>query len=163
MSCCAHFMFGFDLSVEACDSDFPSMKATRFHKTRSRTVYAFAVLFTCISVASCDTDSGQPQSSVLGEGTACTIQPTTIDFDTVAVGSGRMASFRATNHGPGKAVGNFHIGDPQSHFSADVQTYSLDESESQDFTVWFTPKSAGRHSLITLCGLVLTGVGVVPP
>lgn len=99
-------------------------------------------------------DAGCPGVSATGVGLpapSCQIDPTSLDFGTVALGESADRTFVITNAGGGTLIGT--VSSPCSRFRLTGSAgYSLAGGQSQTVTVRFTPSQAGPDSCTIATG-----------
>ncbi|MCA9726484.1 MAG: choice-of-anchor D domain-containing protein, partial [Candidatus Eisenbacteria bacterium] len=79
------------------------------------------------------------------ESPQCDVMPTTLDFGTLEVGQSESRSFTITNRGGQHLNGTVSVDCPDFHLQGS-RNYSLGADESRDFTIRFTPNTAGPAS-----------------
>ncbi len=118
-------------------------------------------------VKSCVVSAGCSQGVTLnGVGTApaCSVNPTSLAFDTVAVGQSVTKTFSVTNVGSGTLAGTVSEACPDFSLVGSG-SYSLAPGQAQTFTVRFSPSAAGAQTCtvglgsVSCPGLTCTGTG----
>jgi hypothetical protein len=87
---------------------------------------------------------------------ACEVEPTFLDFGTIALGGFEEIRFRITNTGCGPIHGVITSPCPEFEIVAGTESYSLMAGETHDVYVKFNPTACGFYNCIieTPCGIV---------